>query len=104
MSEFKGTKGSEWVVETSYDEKYKQTIFNISTDTREGLAVCFSGGDHFKEEQLANAKLISTAPELLEALQELIDLMESIIEGDYKPDSFTTQYAKTVINKALGEN
>ncbi len=53
-----------------------------------------------KTEREANTKLIAAAPDLLECLIELVSLMEAIIEGEYTPDSFTCQPAKTAINKA----
>lgn len=50
----------------------------------------------------SNARLIAAAPELLEALQELADLVEMYREGEYKMDSFTTQPAYAAIAKATG--
>ena len=47
-----------------------------------------------------DAALLASAPELLEALMELADLMEDILSGDYKPDSFTCQPARRAIAKA----
>lgn len=38
--------------------------------------------------------------ELYAALSELADLMQGVIEGDYKPDSFTLQPAKAALAKA----
>jgi len=51
----------------------------------------------------ANARLITAAPELLEALEELSDLMAGVLEGTYLPDSFTLQPARAAIAKATGE-
>jgi hypothetical protein len=48
----------------------------------------------------ADAKLIAAAPELLEALQELRDLMQGVIDGDYEPDSLTLQIADAAIAKS----
>jgi hypothetical protein len=45
-------------------------------------------------------RLHSVNADLLEALQELVDLMEAIQENSYFPDSFTTQPARTAIAKA----
>lgn len=42
--------------------------------------------------------------ELEEALSELVDLMEAVREGDYKPDSFTTQPARAVLAPRVPEN
>jgi len=49
-----------------------------------------------------NAALIAAAPDLLDALKELRDLMEEVRTGDYKPDSFTNQIADAAIAKAEG--
>jgi len=51
----------------------------------------------------ADAHLIAAAPELYEALDELADLMQGVIEGDYRPDSFTLQIARAALAKARGE-
>lgn len=50
-----------------------------------------------------NKILIAAAPDLLEALEELSNLMQGVIDGTYKPDSFTFQPAKHAIAKAKGE-
>ena len=61
----------------------------------------FASCRHFNQE--ANARLIAAAPDLLEALEELADLVDCIRSGDYTPDSFTTQPARAAIAKATGE-
>ena len=38
--------------------------------------------------------------ELTDALQELVDIIENSLEGKYKIDSFTTQYARKLLEKA----
>lgn len=96
--EFKGTKG-EWSIEESFDDMYKQKIFNISTDSMEGLAVIYTGSELFKDEQESNAKLIASAPDLLEAL---IKIRKSI--KDQKLESnfgHTLSYVDEAIKKAL---
>lgn len=50
----------------------------------------------------ANARLIAAAPELLDAVKELADLMDAVRDGNYAPDSFTTQPARAAIAKATG--
>lgn len=49
-----------------------------------------------------DARLIAAAPDLLEAVEELANLVELIRSGDYTPDSFTTQPARAAIAKATG--
>ena len=58
-------------------------------------------GDH--DESKANARLIAASPCLLEALEELADLFDGLVSGEYQPDSFTTQPARAAIAKAKGE-
>lgn len=50
-----------------------------------------------------SARLISAAPDMYEALSEMVDLMEDVISGDYKPDSFTCQPARDALAKAEGK-
>jgi len=44
----------------------------------------------------------AAAPDMYEALKELVDLMQGVIDGDYKPDSFTLQPARQALAKAEG--
>ena len=50
-----------------------------------------------KEERNANAKLIASAPDMLEALQSLIRNMES---KDHRPTPLTIRMANNAIKKA----
>lgn len=56
-----------------------------------------------EKEMHANARLIAASPCLLEALEELVDLFDGLVSGEYQPDSFTTQPARAAIAKAKGE-
>lgn len=58
----------------------------------------------YGQDNEANARLIAAAPELLDALQELSDLVDAICDHEYEPDTFTTQPARAAIAKALGED
>jgi len=51
---------------------------------------------------LEDAQLIAAAPDMYEALTELIDIVQGILDGDYKPDSFTLQPARYAIARAEG--
>lgn len=100
--EFKGTKG-EWFIADEID---------VHSDCEEStgiVAQVFDGLDTHvsqlnKEKQEANAKLIAAAPELLEALQEIVKMQE-----DNYGDGMNTHMklrtlckdAKKAIEKAL---
>jgi hypothetical protein len=60
-------------------------------------------GQSDKEKAWADAQLMAAAPDLLEALKELVDLVEGVRDGSYKPDSFTCQPALAAIAKAEGK-
>lgn len=58
----------------------------------------------WQEQQEANARLIAAAPELLEALQECVELLEFLspeVRGGYSPDGAYAK-ANSAIAKALG--
>jgi len=42
--------------------------------------------------------------DVCEALSELSELMQGVIDGDYEPDSFTLQPAEHALAKARGES
>ena len=61
----------------------------------EGAAeVCMQAADEIQQ-------LRTQVAALREALSELADLMDAVCEGEYKPDSFTTQPARKAL--ATGE-
>lgn len=52
-------------------------------------------------EKLTDAALkMAAAPAMYEALSELVDLMQAVIDGDYTPDSFTLQPARAALRQA----
>lgn len=54
------------------------------------------------EEMIANARLISAAPEMYEALKAMVETLENIIEaGDYREDS-TLENARQALAKSEG--
>ena len=52
--------------------------------------------------QTANARLIAAAPELLEALEATVSLLEKL--GHFSDNSLTVAVARAVIAKARGED
>lgn len=90
MSEFKGTLGP-WSVHA-----------DTSIESELGGFICEAFGDSTSwEEDQANANLIATAPELLEALQHVLNVKRSEERGNYGAH---VNYKKleNAINKALG--
>jgi hypothetical protein len=86
--EFKGTKG-EWYKGVTNDVKSKEN--------KAIIADCFEFQE--KDEQIANAKLIAVAPELLKCLQDMVEMYEEVqpcggYQGYYEE-------AISVIKKAL---
>ena len=97
MSECKWTPGP-WVVE-----------YNLATGCNQVAAFEKSGNRCLQvtvnsHNRCQDEALIAAAPELYDALDELADLMQGVIEGDYKPDSLTLQVAKAALAKARGES
>ena len=98
MEEFKGTRGK-WEVVVG-DDNAPDVISDI------GVEVAFTptyNGD--KTEQRHNAKLIAAAPELLTALQQLLEIYD-----DNSGKVWTTSSkrraldnARAAVNNALGE-
>ncbi len=81
MNKFKGTQG-EWF--TDHDD-------DVADETGEIIAIVLGGA---RENRLEDARLISAAPDLLEALQDLSSRAEIYVN---------TSKAKEAIAKALGK-
>lgn len=89
----KHTKG-EW----AFDDN---EVYSESTD--HGAAICTMNttSAHFTEDEMkANAKLIAAAPELLDALQELITLYYTPEDGYISPYKEAWEKANAAIKKA----
>ena len=54
----------------------------------------------FQSSLIGDMHLMAAAPDLLEALEEIVELMDAVNDGQYAIDSFTTQPAKEAIQKA----
>jgi len=96
--EFQGTKG-EWSV--------GDLKISVWAENRKGCIADCSGVHHKdfysgfeKEEMLANAKLIASAPELLLALKDLVWLVDNHASDDELRESINMR-AKQAIAKAL---
>ena len=108
MSTVKHTPGP-WARHPSYPWIIKQDLRPIA-EAEDGVTVCnttaheSSGFFPTPGEGRANACLIAAAPELLDALEELIDIVEdAIAQRSAKDlDSFTLQPAKALVAKAKG--
>lgn len=94
--EFKGTK-NEW-----YIGEHRQNGIQIGCSQSHYVACAYRGGaDRNDDETIANAQLISAAPELLKALQSLAN---GVRERGYAGRlSDYLRQADTIIAKALGK-
>lgn len=106
MSEFKGTPGP-WVLGDGWIDKH----VSIDADEHGAIALVLSDMEYdytcspiirtAKQIELAaNAHLIAAAPELLEALRDLLIRTSEINEFG---DDYTFAKAQAAISKALGE-
>lgn len=96
MSEFKGTPGkfTHDVIESCCGEVF------VSVLDADGVSIAFCGKDKIAE---ANAQLFSAAPDLLEALQRMVPLYESLLNDCGLAHKDLIDNARAAIAKALGE-
>lgn len=102
-SEFKGTKG-EWLwEENSASDPHGSTCIGVSTNGPQiAYLQSFSGWeeDYGREVTIANANLISAAPELLDACKWLLMALR---DGTSMDVEIGKEKAESAIEKALGK-
>jgi len=90
MSQFKGTKGrwmlmveDKWPFSYSIETKKENVLFGIVRYSTADKCIndCLKRDPALNNEGLANALLISKAPELLEMLEEVKDYLGSDVRG-----------------------
>jgi len=97
MKEFKGTPGNWKLSMSARAMKAHISGQGWETHTKIYLKTQEIDGSYTRsEEGMANAQLIATAPELLEALQIMVGY------GHMCPSDKDSEHAKLTINKALG--
>ena len=81
----------------------------ITWDGKRGKQVAFiaefiwpGNGEEFRKIKVMLQKW-AAAEEMYEALSELVDLVEDIMGGTYKPDNLTLQPARVALAKAEGK-
>lgn len=100
--EFKGTKGDWKFNDVSMSGKPHYNVIGTALGGKFKIAnVPWVDGDRADiEEALANAKLIAAAPELLEALQDMVSFFDKNVKYN-KEDQHIYLNAKSAISKAL---
>lgn len=68
-------------------------IDDVSWTTNEAKSIAFDGGMTDRERVVM----------LADCLDELVELMEATIDGEYKPDYFTCQPAKAALTKLYAQ-
>lgn len=103
--EFKGTKGEWDWEENSASQVDGSTCIEVHSGGGPQIAYLQSfvgwGVDYERNAAIANANLIAAAPDLLEALQEMLNKAYKQNWNDQYPDEVSK--AQAAISKALGE-
>lgn len=103
MEEFKGTKGR-WQMTTSALEcDHNSEVATIWGDSEYGEGaslIAHIDNSPGVEKALANAKLINAAPELLKALQEMLEKFDYSEQSTYSFAAKEIDAAKEAIKKA----
>lgn len=87
---FKGTSGK-WDLFQDYDHAYSQKVLNISNWTDGCMATIWTGKDRdeeIPEEIKSNALLISKAPEMLEMLKDVFELLNPVTDEQGVKESY----------------
>jgi hypothetical protein len=92
-----------WVVDTTI---HGESIIHVRRDCDDwvsSVAVLWAQPVGGCDVNVANARLIAAAPELLEALQELLESAESVCDGDSTeiPPNWAANIARAAIAKAV---
>lgn len=100
MSESKCTPGL-WKIDGGSNKKGDLFIWKAG-EYYGGHAIATVHGE-IQEGSGANVRLIAAVPKLLEALEELVSIVDGMADGNGEvPDTFTTQPAKAAIADAKG--
>lgn len=95
------TKGPWFLMETGFGKDKTPTVYNPGADLE---MIAYVPRDrlmqHSKQDNISNARLITAAPQLLEALQSLVTRLRAGDEPDYDD---LTEYQE-IIDKALNVN